>query len=99
MSESVANNTTDRRFELTVDDHVAFINYRIESAGDGGAAVYVFEHTVVPPELGGRGVGTRLASGALDAVREAGAHIRSECSFISSFLKKHHDQYEDILAK
>lgn len=99
MSESVANNTTDQRFELTVDDHVAFINYRIEAAGDNDGAVYVFEHTEVPPELGGRGVGSRLASGALEAVRQAGGRVRSECSFVSAFVKRRHDQYEDILAK
>lgn len=98
MSESVTNNTGNNRFELAVDDHVAFIDYRIEPALQGGASVYVFEHTEVPEALGGRGIGGRLAAGALDAVRAAGAKVKSECSFTSAFLTKRHDQYADILA-
>lgn len=98
MSEQVVNNTVDQRFELSVEDHVAFIDYRIEPADGDRAAVYVFEHTEVPEALGGRGVGSRLASGALDAVRQAGARVRSECSFISAILKKRHEEYADILA-
>lgn len=97
MSDIVANNTADRRFELTIDDNVAFIDYRIESNPDDGSTVYVFEHTEVPAVLGGRGVGSRLAAGALENVRQAGAYVRSECSFITAFLQRHNDQYADIL--
>lgn len=99
MTESVADNISDRRFELRIDDRVAFIDYRIEPASaSGGVPVYVFEHTEVPPELGGQGVAGRLAAGALAIVRGEGARIRSECSYISAFLKKRHDEYADILA-
>lgn len=98
MSESVAHNKDDHRFELKVDDHTSFIDYRIEAGSDGAGPVYVFEHTEVPAALGGRGIGGRLAAGALDAVRAAGGRLRSECSFISAFVKKNHDTYGDLLA-
>lgn len=98
MSETVTNNTTDHRFELVVDGHTAFIDYRTETAKDDARPVYVFEHTEVPPVLGGRGVGSRLAEGALEAVREANGRVRSECSFITAILKKHHERYADIAA-
>ncbi|MFC0219020.1 hypothetical protein FHS82_001798 [Pseudochelatococcus lubricantis] len=98
MTQAVADNKDARRFELPVDGHVAFIDYRIETAGDDADnPVYVLEHTEVPEELGGRGVGSQLAAGALDIIRQSGGRVRSECSFISRYLSRHSD-YSDIVA-
>lgn len=98
MTQPVADNKDAHRFELPVDGHVAFIDYRIETAGDdAGGPVYVLEHTEVPEALGGKGLGSRLAAGTLDIIRESGAQVRSECSFVSHYLARHSD-YNDIVA-
>src|SRR5579859_7349639 len=69
MSSGVRNNTTERRFELDVEGHLAVACYTLS---DG---VMTFTHTQVPPELSGRGVASRLIGGALDEVRALGLRV------------------------
>jgi uncharacterized protein len=65
----VINNRPHHRFELEVDGHVATEHYRLEGN------VITFEQTEVPPELGGKGVGSKLVQGALDQVRAEGLKV------------------------
>ena len=62
----IADNKAEHRFELTVEGHLAAAYY----TRAGG--IITFVHTEVPPELGGKGVGSRLVKGALDLVRSEG---------------------------
>ena len=55
------------RFELEIEGHTALVTYR--KSPDAITLV----HTEVPPELGGKGVGSKLARATLDAVRAQGA--------------------------
>ena len=93
--EAMTDNFRDRedrnRFELDVDGAVAFVTYR--KSPDAITLV----HTEVPPELGGRGVGSRLGRATLDAVRAQGRELHVECDFIRTFMGKHPD-YNDLLA-
>jgi uncharacterized protein len=89
MSE-VVNNKAHHRYELTVDGHLAATYYAIS---DG---VITFIHTEVPPELGGKGVGSRLIKGALDQVRAEGLKVIAQCPFVKAFIGKHAD-YADLL--
>ncbi|HEX7775877.1 MAG TPA: GNAT family N-acetyltransferase, partial [Parvibaculum sp.] len=52
--------------------------------------------TVVPEELGGKGVGSRLAKGALDAVRAEGLKVVPQCPFIAAYIKKH-PEYQPLV--
>ncbi|HYM30517.1 MAG TPA: GNAT family N-acetyltransferase [Candidatus Cybelea sp.] len=92
MANTVRDNRSLHRFELDVDGHIAFAEYR-RTPG-----LITFVHTVVPPELGGRGVGTTLAQGALGLVRAEGLKVAAECPFIAGFLKKH-PEFNDLLAR
>ena len=78
------------RFELVVDSHLAAAYYKLE--GD----VITFIHTEVPPELGGRGVGSKLVQGALDQVRSKGLKVIAECPFVKAWIGKH-GEYKDLL--
>lgn len=89
---AVRNNTRSHRYELEVDGSLAKAWYR--ENGD----VITFTHTDVPKELSGRGVGSELARGALDAVRAAGQKVVALCPFIASYMKRHHE-YDDLLAE
>jgi predicted GNAT family acetyltransferase len=66
MNDAVSNNPAHHRYELDVDGHIAATYYKI---ADG---VITFIHTEVPPELGGKGIGSRLIKDALDQVRADG---------------------------
>ncbi len=89
MSE-IIDNKARHRFELEVDGHIAATYYSI---ADG---VITFIHTEVPPELGGKGVGSKLIRGALDQVRSACLKVIAQCPFVKAFIEKHPD-YADLL--
>jgi predicted GNAT family acetyltransferase len=89
MSE-VRDNTAQHRFELDVDGHQAVAYYRI------AAGVITFVHTEVPQQLSGRGIGTKLISGALEMVRAQGLKVVPQCPFVSAFMGKH-PEYNDLL--
>lgn len=55
----------------------------------------IFFHTEVDESMEGRGIGSRLAAGALDDVRAQGLRFSSKCPFISAWLARHHE-YDDI---
>ena len=89
MSEIVKNNEK-HRYELAVDDHVAATYYKIADR------VITFIHTEVPPELGGKGIGSKLIRGALDSVRADGLKVIAQCPFVKAFIEKNPD-YQDLL--
>jgi predicted GNAT family acetyltransferase len=86
----VVNNKLHHRYELAVDGHIAATYYQI---ADG---VITFVHTEVPPELGGKGIGSRLIQGALGEVRAAGLKVIAQCPFVKAWIEKHAD-YADLL--
>jgi predicted GNAT family acetyltransferase len=90
MNDAVSNNPAHRRYELDVDGHIAATYYK---TADG---VITFIHTEVPPELGGKGIGSRLIKGALDQVRADGLKVIAECPFVKAYLEKH-PEYADLL--
>jgi uncharacterized protein len=91
VSDDVRNNPAQHRYELTVDGHTAFTVYKLTPG------VITFIHTEVPKELGGRGIGTKLARGALDQVRAEGLKVVAQCPFIAGFIAKN-AEYQDLLA-
>jgi predicted GNAT family acetyltransferase len=86
----VIDNKAHHRFELEVEGHLAQSFYK----RDGN--VITFIHTEVPPELGGKGVGSRLIQGALDQVRAAGLKVVPQCPFVKAWIGKH-PEYRDLL--
>jgi predicted GNAT family acetyltransferase len=90
MVNEVSDNPAHHRYELEVEGHLAKTYYRIE---DG---IITFVHTEVPPELGGKGVGSRLIKGALAQVRARGLKVIAECPFVKGYIEKH-PEYADLL--
>jgi predicted GNAT family acetyltransferase len=91
MTEQFRDNEDRQRFELDVEGTIAFVSYRKSP----GAITLV--HTEVPPELGGRGVGSKLGRATLDAVRAQRRQLTVACDFIRAFMTKH-PEYNDLLA-
>lgn len=88
MSEvEVRDNREAARFEAWVGGELAgFAAYHLH--GDR----ITFTHTEVDDSFEGRGVGSALVRGALDAVRaDGGQEVRSECPFVSAWLDAHPD--------
>jgi len=85
----VRQNPLHSRFELDVEGHKAVAHYEL------GPGVITFTHTVVPKELAGRGIGSKLAHGALEAARAQGLKVVAECPFINAYIAKH-PEFSDL---
>ena len=55
------------------------------------------EHTLVPPEIGGRGVAAGLVDALIADARAQGFKVRPDCSFIAAAFEKHTD-WSDLKA-
>lgn len=86
----IRDNPDQHRYELDVEGQTAFAYYKL--AGD----TITFTHTEVPPALGGRGIGSQLAKGALDDVRTRGLGVVARCEFMGGYIAKH-AEYGDLL--
>lgn len=91
MPHAVRDNPDRHRFELDADGHVAYSNYT--RAGN----VITIQHTEVPKELGGRGIGSALARGVLEFARGQGLKVVPHCPFVKSYIDKH-PEFADLLA-
>jgi predicted GNAT family acetyltransferase len=91
MTGTVRDNAAQHLFELDVDGHTAYLYYRLEPG------VITLVHTEVPPALGGRGVGSTLTRGALDAIRAQGLKVIAKCPFVAAYMGKH-SEFNDLVA-
>ena len=83
MPSTLRNNKSKSRFELEMDDYMAFVEYE---QSDGAIRLL---HTEVPKELGGRGVGSILAKAVLENIRSHGLKVEPRCEFLAGYIKKH----------
>ncbi len=86
----VRDNRAEQEFTLEVDGERAVAAYQLY--GDE----IVFTHTVVPPAIEGRGVGSRLIRVALDSARDRGLKVVPQCPFVADFIRKH-PGYRDLV--
>lgn len=87
----VRENPERERFEVFEDGELAGFAQYIRRAGR-----LIFVHTEVDEAFEGRGIGSKLAAGALDAARANGDHVLPLCPFISSYIDRH-PQYADLV--
>ena len=78
-----------QRFELHIEGHTAYEEYFRIPQG------VVFAHTIVPPELAGRGIASRIVQHALAWARQEGLKVRPDCSFVRAYMDKH-PEYADL---
>jgi uncharacterized protein len=91
MPQEIVDNPAQHRYEWLLDGAMAFVEYQ-RSPG-----VIAFVHAQVPPHLGGRGIGSRLARAVLEAARANGDKVIAQCSFIAAFISKN-PEFQDLVA-
>lgn len=55
------------------------------------------DHTIVPPEIGGRGIAARLVEAIVADAREQGFKIIPECSYVAAAFQSH-PEWADLRA-
>jgi predicted GNAT family acetyltransferase len=91
MPDLVRHNPDRQRFELDADGELAIASYTLADR------VMSINHTAVPDHLEGRGIGSRLARGALAIARRDGFKIVPRCSFIRAFIRRN-PEFQDLVA-
>ena len=81
----VIDNPSQSRFEVEIDGHLAQLLY--ERHGDR----LVLVHTEVPDELGGRGLGGRLVTAAVDTADTKRLTLVVHCPYAKHWLETHPD--------
>jgi predicted GNAT family acetyltransferase len=83
-------NEQTHRFELTLEGETAFAEYSLLTDA------LVLPHTVTPPALEGRGVGSALAKAALGYARRNRLKVKPYCPFIAGYIQKH-PEWQDLV--
>ena len=79
----LVKNEEKKRFEIEIDGHFAFIDYR--EHGSNIALV----HTEVPEILGGRGIAAALVEKTLVYIDVHEKLLQPYCPYVFAFIKKH----------
>lgn len=86
----ITHNVVAHRYEVVVDGHRSVCEYELDGAR------MIFTHTVVPPELRGRGIAEQLVRTALADARAAGRQVVPACSYVARFIERHRE-FQDLL--
>lgn len=92
--ENIIHVKGDRRFELKLDDDIAYIEY-VESQ----PKVWSLTHTWIPVSQRGKGAAAKLTAGVFEWCRDNGVKIIPVCPYIVTFLKRYPEWEDSILYK
>ena len=90
---SIKHDTADQQFTTTRDGHQAELAYSRPTKG-----IIDFTHTFVDEALRGQGLGDDLARAGLAFARENRLTVKTTCTFMAGFVKRHQAEYADIMA-
>lgn len=79
----ILHEVPEQRFVTQAEGHAARLDY-IEDEGR-----LTITHTIVPPEIGGRGIAGELVRAALAYARDAGLKVDPQCSYADTWMRRH----------
>lgn len=85
------NNTERHRFELEIDGHIVFADYRFEGS------TLIIPYVEAPPVLRGTGAADKLMKAIMQHAREQDLKIVPVCGYAASWMQRHEDAH-DLLA-
>ena len=91
QGQILQDNTELHRFELHVDGHTAFIEYKLVRG------LLFFLHTEVPLVIRKKGVASATVQKAFQYAEDNNYKIVPICAFVQDFLKKH-KEYTGLVA-
>ncbi len=91
MSPEIIHDASRHRFVTLVDGYEGYVEY--ELMGDNLAIT----HTIVPAEIGGRGIASDLVRQAFDYARQEGLGVVPLCSYAVAWVRRH-PEYEGLVS-
>lgn len=91
MALSIQHNTQASRFEYEENG----LRCQLEYALNGN--IMAINHTLVPSELGGRGIAGELTEAAFAYAKENQLKIKPVCSYTATYFKRH-PEHNDLQA-
>jgi len=92
MAPIVSDDPTRQRYEAHVEGELAgFLEYVVKR----GRIALV--HTEVSPSHQGQGIGSGLASFALDDARRRGLRVIASCPYVRSYLERHPESQDIVV--
>ena len=91
MATTVTDAPERDRYELSVDGEV--VGFAAYQRRDDRL---VLTHTEVDEDREGQGLGSRLATGVLDDLRQRGLRAVVRCPFIGAYVERH-PEYADVV--
>lgn len=86
----IKNNIEKNRFELAVNDELAFLNYS-DVMGN-----FCINHTEVPITLKGQGIGGKLVLHALNHAKNENKKVYPFCPFSAYYIRKNNHLMEQV---
>lgn len=80
---NIHHDAVHHRFVSELDGHEAYVEYV------PGSGQIVLTHTIVPPEIGGRGIAGALVLATLEYARDAGLKVDPQCSYADAWMRRH----------
>ena len=88
LNNEVIDNKTQKRFEIYIDDQVAFEEYELFTTSQGEKGIE-YKHTFVPEALSGRGIAGYLVKVILDCAAARKLRVKPTCPYVKSYIDKH----------
>ena len=79
----ILHEVPEQRFVTQAEGHAARLDY-IEDEGR-----LTITHTIVPSEIGGRGIAGELVRAAMLHARNEGLRVDPQCSYADAWMRRH----------
>lgn len=83
------------RARVPGSEAIGRLTYQRRSSGAGDTLIA--DHTLVPPEIGGRGVAAKLVEALVADARAEGTKIVPQCSYVEVAFRRH-PEWADLRA-
>ncbi|GGF18350.1 GNAT family N-acetyltransferase [Hymenobacter cavernae] len=93
MKPTIRHSKSEQTFYATLDGYESELAYSQPTSD-----LIDFVHTYVDENLRGQGIGEALAEAGLTFARENQLRVQTSCEFMAAYVKRHHAEYQDILA-
>jgi len=92
VTSLITNDTAKSRYELEVEGHIVFADYRLQGN------VVSITHVEAPEALRGKGAAGQLMQGIMEKIKAENKKVVPICSYAGAWLERH-KEYQDFISQ